>query len=282
MESVTIGAGADTTRIASEFAYIPLAEPSPLSSKEKDTTSSAEHCAPGPMANNTDEAIRLAGKLRDLTLAPIASSMVSKPEEPPVHRRPRSIDGLPRGLKAIAPCRRPRAHTLEGRQHRLPLPVSTGTYPPPPPTTATLPAILMTRPMQLQRRRLRACSAPSPPACSETAQQPPVMVVDSTDATSAQPFRSAKRRLALDVDIPASVLKRRGAISPLAIPALELAAKRARARTYSGDATPPFLSSPLVGVLPSDASCPSTDDEQEEEDARGTSIASSPSLVTDS
>ncbi|KAI8050886.1 hypothetical protein BDF22DRAFT_745078 [Syncephalis plumigaleata] len=149
----------------------------------------------------------------------------------------------------IAPCRRPRAHASSSSLRSL---------------TTPMPDI----------RRQRAVSAPTPisPNNERSAfinhdKQPHQ---DTSPSHCNEPVSNLqrKRRLSLDVEVPASVLKRRGAISPLVVPSLECFIRQTRAR-LDAQATTTTTPSPLIGSpvlsMADDTSCPSTDDEFDHE-----------------
>jgi hypothetical protein len=245
MEAATFGAGTDFVPHMSEFTYVPptdrlassASEAPPRRMKQDDPSEMTERCLPGPMANRADDVIAVTTtQFRKLTLHnPKPKMAVPDPQLPPYQyyaqpttRRPgkkaHSVDGVPYTCKLIAPCRRPRAYTLDDRQHQLPLPVSR-------PLMSMSMGLFWPVPETPQvTHSVRPSSAQSAPVLSD----PPVMASDF-EPVSVAPSRASKRRLSLDMDIPPSVLRRRGAISPLATPTIELAVKRARARLCAED-----------------------------------------------
>jgi hypothetical protein len=172
----------------------------------------------------------------------------------------------------IAPCRRPRVHASSSssslRSLTTPMPVASDR------PAATVVSRLSAMPLSFQdMRRQRAVSAPTPLSSNnergafikdKQQQQPDI----DSSSCSNEPVSNLqrKRRLSLDVEVPASVLKRRGAISPLVVPSLECFIRQTRARLDAEVTTPSPLSGSPVLSMADDISCLSTDDEFDHDD----------------
>ncbi|RKP24431.1 hypothetical protein SYNPS1DRAFT_29810 [Syncephalis pseudoplumigaleata] len=227
-----------------------------------------------PSASHGGMVERLAGQLCELALeqagttaATATSGSCTRPGEAAI-----SSNGSKRILR-IASCRRPRGHTAQ--------------------SLAAQPASVLARSSAMMAlslhdiRRQRASSAPTPLSPSreavpsihasslkrDTDSQHYCPPADETSSSSSSSSlcsgMSRKRRLSLDVDVPSTVLKRRGAISPLAVPSLECFIRQTRARLdeEAEAAAPSLVCSPVLSMADDDTSCPSTDDELEHDDS---------------
>ncbi|KAI9597836.1 hypothetical protein BDF19DRAFT_411767 [Syncephalis fuscata] len=276
MSTVFIGAGVKNCGL-SEFEFACLIDTSKqendvcsklISQMEQSTgklqcPTNLVSAAPAPASTTIDS---LTGRLCDMALEQDANSIAStRPQKV-------SLANEQQPLWRIAPCRRPRNRASGSEIASTPSSLTTVPH-----GTISQSALLSrssAMALSLQdTRRQRAISAPAPLSpskqCEFVDQNGTILATNDGD-NSSRPSLQRKRRLSLDVEVPPSVLKRRGAISPLAVPSLELIIQQTRARMNAGTSSASsFVSSSLIGLpalASSNTSYASSDDDDDEAD----------------